>query len=181
MKAWKRLDETTVTKVGWRTVVHKQFLTNRGVVVKADVVSPEGSAAAGTIALTKDGQVIVARQFRAGPELVLDEIPGGAVDPGELPEAAAKRELLEEVGYVAGNMHYLGKAYKDAWNNAEWHYFLATDCVPQADGQHLDDYEDIEVKLIPIDEFLHNAKHAKMTDVHAVLLAYEKLQELNRG
>lgn len=180
MKPWERLEPTTITKVGWRTIVHKHFVTNRGAAVDADTTNAEKSQAAGMIALTTDGQVIIARQFRAGPELVMDEIPGGAVDTGEEPEAAARRELQEESGYKAGEVQYLGRVFKDGWNNSEWHYFLATGCVPHPAGQALDEHEDIEVDLISIDQLIYNAKNAKMTDCEAVLLAYDKLQELNK-
>lgn len=180
MKSWKRLEPTTVTKVGWRTVVSKRFITSHGVAIDADTTNPEKTQAAGMVALTTDGQVIIARQFRAGPELVMDEIPGGLVDAGEEPEIAARRELREEVGYEAGDVQYLGMVFKDGWNNTRWHYFLATNCTPHPDGQQTDEHEDIEVSFISIDQLLHNAKNAKMTDCEAVLLAYDKLQELKK-
>lgn len=180
MRAWQPVGSTEVTKIGWRTIVHKHFLTGHGTQVDADVINESGSSAALAVALTPDNKVIVARQFRAGPELIMDELPGGMVDKGEDPETAARRELLEETSYEAGSMIYLGKAYKDAWNNSVWHYFLATDCTKHESGQKLDDFEEIEVDLITIDQLMYNATHAKMTDGDAVLLAYEKLMELNK-
>jgi len=128
--------------------------------------------------MTPDNKVIVARQFRPGPERVMEDIPGGLVEPGEEPQAAMLRELAEETGYKAGSSKYLGMVYKDAYHNASWHYYLALDCEENGAGQQLDDAEKVEVVRIDIATFLKNAFEGRMTDVEAVLLAYEELQRL---
>jgi ADP-ribose pyrophosphatase len=129
-----------------------------------------------TIALTTDKRVVIARQFRPGPERIFDELPGGSMEPSDKDlEAAARRELREETGYQAGAMEFLGDVYKDAYHNAVWHYFLAWDCTQHAAGQQLDDTEYITVRLISISDLLGNAKAGRMTDCEAVLLAYERL------
>lgn len=51
------------------------------------------------VPLTADGHVVMIRQYRQGAERATLEVPGGIVDPGETPAAAAERELLEETGY----------------------------------------------------------------------------------
>ena len=178
MKPWQRVDDgTAVQKVGFRTIVSKRFRMNNGKEMQADISGAEGSEASGVIALTSDNKVIIAKQFRCGPEKNMFEMPGGLVDPGETPEQAARRELQEEVGCEAGTMEYLGKVYGNAWDNAAHHYFLARNC--KFNGAHNpEEFEEIEVSTIPIAEFIKNAKEGLMTDAQGVLLAYDKLKEI---
>ncbi len=181
MKPWTRIEPTTTCKVDRRVMVLKTFLDNYGQKVVYGTMHAEDQEFASVIAVTKDKKVLVARQFRVGPEKVMEELPGGFVDPGEDPEMAVRRELLEETGYAAGSLEYLGPHSKDAFMNATWHYFLATDCTLQTKDLHLDEHEEIDVDLISISQLLHNAMHDKMTDAAAVLMAYEKLKKLEES
>lgn len=54
------------------------------------------------VARTADGRIVLVEQYRHGNGAVTVEIPGGIVDPGEDPVAAALRELSEETGYHLG-------------------------------------------------------------------------------
>ncbi len=174
---WQRLEDLEVVDAGYQKIVRKQFRRNSGEIKIADVASPDGVEAAFVIALTPDRRVILARQFRCGPERVLDELPGGLVDPGEALEQAALRELREEVNYTSHNVTYLGKAYSGAWENLTMHYFLALDCYPDATGNS-DADEEIEVVHATIAELIENARSANMVDIQAVFFAYDKLKEL---
>jgi ADP-ribose pyrophosphatase len=171
---WKRIEPTKTTKVGWRTITTKTFTAPDGKTTTYDIVYPDGQLFACVIAVTKDRKVIVAREFCPGPELTMDELPGGYVDAGEDIETAARREFQEETGYVPGTLKYLGGFHKDKYLNATWHAFLATDCVKSVE-QKLEEEEFIEVVELPVEEFLKNAKNDKMTDHAAVLLAYDEL------
>lgn len=178
MKPWKRIEPTTVHKVGWRTITSKTFLLPDGKKDVFDIFRVEGHSVVVIIPLNTDRKVILARQFRPGPEKVLEEIPAGAIDEGETPEQAARRELQEETGYVAGSMKYLGEMYRDGYSNMTIHVFIATDCTLHKDGQKLEENEHIEVDLISIDRLIENAKKAKMIDIGAVFMGYDELEKL---
>ena len=102
------------------------------------------------IALTPDDRVVVIRQFRVGTNSVCVEIPGGMVDDGETPLAAAMRELEEETGYTAKSWRMLGRvAPNPAIQNNHLHSFLALD-AEQTAPQRLDSNEVIDIELVPL-------------------------------
>ncbi len=95
------------------------------------------------------GGVILVRQYRKSVERFLLEIPAGAIDPGEEPEAAAGRELREETGRRAGRLEPLGFFWMTPGFCAEgMHSFLATELEPGPDSP--DDDESIEVVTAPL-------------------------------
>lgn len=84
------------------------------------------------------------RQRRPVVEAWLWEFPAGTLDPGEEPTAAARRELAEETGFVAGVLEPLGSFYLcPGYSTEEVRVFLAPDPAPGGPAR-LDAGEEIE-------------------------------------
>jgi 8-oxo-dGTP pyrophosphatase MutT (NUDIX family) len=83
------------------------------------------------VARTASGAVVLVQQHRPVVGRITLELPSGHVDAGESPEQAARRELLEETGMVAGHLELLGVLVPDVGRlvNRMWCYF-APDVTP---------------------------------------------------
>jgi ADP-ribose pyrophosphatase len=179
MEAWPRTKPDEEIKVGWRRLVRKTFEQPDGLPAEYMTKDAMGKVAVAIIALTEANQVVIAEQFRPGPERILQELPGGGAEEGEDYQAAVLRELHEETGYSSDDVSYLGGVYKDAYTNTKWHYFLGKNSR-QIHDQNLDEGEFVDVKLISIEQLFINARSSQMTDTDAVFLAYEELKALTK-
>ena len=124
---------------------------------------------ANVVALTKNNEVVLIKQYRQGVKEVLWEIPGGVVDDDEDTMEGMKRELLEETGYTAKEFIQLGKLYPNpAIQTNSLYYFLALG-AGKVSEQGLDDGEDIEVHLVSLDELIEMINRGKFP--HALQVA----------
>jgi 8-oxo-dGTP pyrophosphatase MutT (NUDIX family) len=104
------------------------------------------------IPLTAANEVVMVRQYRHGASDFVLEIPGGILDPGEDPAAAATRECLEETGYRAVELHALGAINPNpALHAHRLHSFYARNVVRVGSIQNTAT-EQTEVELVPLNE-----------------------------
>ena len=121
----------------------------------------------------EDRTVMLVRQFRKPAEEFLLEAPAGKMAPGELPEAAALRELQEEIGYTAGRLDPLATFYTEpALCIQRMHVFLARDLTPARLSADEDEFIDVRrVGLDKATELIAGGSIRDAKSIAALLLA----------
>jgi ADP-ribose pyrophosphatase len=118
--------------------------------------------------LAWDGAALaLVRQWRHAAGASLLEIPAGTLDPGEVPEATARRELTEECGLAAARWE-AGPSFYTApgFCTERLSLFLATDLTPAA-AQAPDD-EELELSWMTLPEALEAIERGSIVDAKSV-------------
>ncbi|GGF23987.1 hypothetical protein GCM10011611_32600 [Aliidongia dinghuensis] len=94
------------------------------------LAGPDGAIC---LPLTRTGEIVLVRQFRPAIGQMTLEIPAGSIDPGETPEAAALREVMEETGYRCRRIHRLGRG-RLLPNRCSWSEYFFLGLGAESDG-----------------------------------------------
>jgi 8-oxo-dGTP pyrophosphatase MutT (NUDIX family) len=174
IKPWKVLESTYFRP---RFRLDKCELPN-GKFLDATIL--EFRAWANILALTRNQEAVLIQQYRHGVQEVLWEIPGGVVEEGEDPLQGVQREPLEETGYTASQFIQVGKLYPNpAFQTNTMFCFLALD-AEKVMGQSLDDGEDIEVQLVPVDKLIPMIRSGEFPHALQVAALFHALAYLER-
>lgn len=114
-------------------------------------------------------RVILVRQYRYAVDRWIWELPAGNVEPGEDPEAAARRECEEETGRTPGTVERIGAFYPSPGYCDEVMIFyrltgltVASDPVPDAD-------EVLEPRVFRLDEARRLVAEDPLADMKTAL------------
>lgn len=131
-------------------------LTNDQTITREKLVKVNGDSAATVLPITETGEVILIVQPRVVTKLGVGvELPAGYIDKDEEDIAAAKRELIEETGYIPAHIRKLGHDYyqDEGCSSAYNACFLAIGCK-EISRQKLDDDEFVSKFTCTYEEML---------------------------
>ena len=150
---WKTLSQKYLIEKPWLTArVDKVELPTGAIIDEYYVL--EYPDWVNTIAITKDGMFVFVRQYRYAIGKTVNELCAGVIEKGEDPMDAAKRELMEETGFGGGKWQkWMTISANPSTHTNLTHCYLAMD-VERMDVQHLDQAEDIEVRLFSREEVM---------------------------
>jgi ADP-ribose pyrophosphatase len=119
------------------------------------------------VALFDDGAVLLERQFRYPHRREFIEVPAGKLDPGEPHAETARRELLEETGYLAAQWLHLGVIHTAiAYTDEAIQLYLARGLTKGE--RQLDHGEFLECFSVPFAEALDMIRDGRITDAKSV-------------
>ena len=144
-----------------------------------DVEFIEHPGAAAIVPFLSDNRVVMLKQYRHALKKVIWEIPAGTLDPNEEVLSCAKRELIEESGYSAGQWHRLGEITPvPGYSNECIQIFLARELQPAE--QNLDADEVIQVQEVEFQTALEMIGSGEIQDAKSItglLMASTWLEE----
>lgn len=133
---------------------------------KREIVVHKGSAV--MVPVFDDGTVALVRQYRYAAEEFLLEIPAGTLNKDEDPEAAALRELEEEIGVKAGKIEKLSEFYlSPGFLTEKMHLYLATELTETS--QRLEEDEILTIERYSFSDAFSLIRSGEIRDAKSII------------
>ena len=150
----KKISEEIVLKNRHRKIIKKEFLEKNWEISSYLIYAHDTEITIWTfiLPLTKDGQIIYIKEYRAWPEKVVISFPVGALDDNITEIENCKKELEEETWYTSENIIYLWDSIIENYYEWEAKYYVALNCELKW-KQELDVGENIDVYKTSVSDF----------------------------
>ena len=156
----------------WHVAV-AEFESPEGEVFRRDIVRSPGAVAAVPLWHAEDGtpMVTLVRQYRSPFDDMVVEVPAGMRDvPGEPTEVTAARELVEEVGLVAGSLEHLVDMFPSAgMTDSVLTLYLATDLTDVPRETHGPEEAHMDVLRLPLAEAVEMVVRGEIHDAKTII------------
>ena len=149
-------------------VYRERVTLPHGTTATVDVVRHPASVI--IVPVPEPGHVILIRQYRHAVRQWLWETPAGSVDPGESPEAAAKRECHEEIGQIPETLVRLGALYPTpGYCDEEMIFFRVSGLADAPEAAAVDEDEHIEARTFTLREARDMVRRGEIVDMKTVV------------
>ena len=176
MKPWKVKNSRYIIDRPWIKLREDHVVLPSGVEMEEFHVVEYPNWAA-TVCIDQDENLVLVEQYRHGIHRSSLELPAGVIEQDEDPLEAAKRELLEETGYIAPNWTPLGRFSTDPSNHSNYAYFFIAQNASFSMDPSYDDEEDLVTRTLPLKDALNLIEEGTMIHglhVTALMLAWKK-------
>ncbi len=170
------LNRSCVAKTRLFTVENVQLEFSNG--VKRDYERFSGVSNSSVIIIPViDDVVLLVREYAVGLEQYTLQFPAGRIDGSESPEAAANRELMEEVGFGARHVTVLKRtAISPSYSSAQSYLVLAEALYPeQAQGDEPEPLEVVRWSLNDLEALLEHPEFVGARSIAALLYLYRRV------
>lgn len=176
IKPWRILESKYLIKDKWMTLRADRCETSDQVIVEPYYVQ-EPCDWTHVVAFNEKHEILLTEQYRHGIGKVCLELPCGGIEPGERPEDAMERELLEETGCKAEKLVALPPISPNPARYANLIYPFVAFGTERIQAQALDSTEEIDFKFWPLRdvmELIRNGEFWQSLHVATLLLALDK-------
>ncbi|MGB4834335.1 MAG: NUDIX hydrolase [Candidatus Moraniibacteriota bacterium] len=180
---WKSLGSEHALDTRWLKVKKETVELPNGKILD-DFYTVEGGELIAILAVDRDSNVFLVKQYRHAVGDVTIDLPGGGVEKGEQPIDAARRELAEETGMLANHMEKLLTYYPDSGRTTcTKHIFLATELKEDTGNSYSqDESENIRLIRMSLEELLEKMKSGEMKEatLHVGVSSYLSRSEFGK-
>jgi len=158
-------------------VVRRKYRTSNGHTVTREIVEHPGAVV--ILPLLPTGEVCLIRNYRVGIDQTLIELPAGTLERGEDPLETARRELIEETGYVAGRIEPLTGFWMSPGILTErMHGFVASEITPGEAAREVG--EEIENLVLSWEATLALIDRGEIQDAKSIatILLYDRRRNI---